>query len=179
MKVQTTRFGEIDVPDPDVISIPEGIPGFPEFQRYVLLEHDSEGTPFKWLQSLENGALAFIVMDPQLLISSLPVELDGESRQTFGAEQVDERFALMCIVNVPHENPMEMTINLRAPILVHLEKRIGKQIILADETYSIRHRIFPDPLPNMAPSANSSPPPVPNSNPSSDEPRPPQGQPSG
>lgn len=160
MKVQTTRFGEIDIPEGHVINIPEGIPGFPESQSYVLLEHDSEGTPFKWLQSLENGALAFIVMDPQLVVNNLPVELDGESRQIFGAEKLDERFVLMCIVNVPHESPMEMTINLRAPILVHLEKRIGKQIILADENCSIRHRIFPDPLPDTPATANGSPPPA-------------------
>jgi len=51
----------------------------------------------------------------------------------------------MAIVNIPRENPIAMTINLRAPIIVHLEKRVGWQVILPNEDYPIRHRLFPDP----------------------------------
>ena len=86
--------------------IPEGILGFPESQRFVLLEHDSEGTPFKWLQSVENASLAFIVMDPNLLISDYVVDFDPEAAELFGTETVNEDFAMMSIVNVPRENPI-------------------------------------------------------------------------
>ena len=144
MKIETTRFGDMEVPDEDIFSLPEGIVGFPEDQRFVLLEHDSEGTPFRWLQSASSPAMAFIVMDPNLLIDDFRIQFDEENTQFFGAAEVDEDFALMSLVSVPRDNPMAMSANLRAPIVVHLEKRIGRQIVLANEDYPIRHQIFPD-----------------------------------
>lgn len=145
MKVHTTRFGEVEVGEDRLISIPEGILGFPDSKRFVLLEHDSEGTPFKWLQSVESPGLAFIVMDPNLLISDYAVEFDAETAELFGTKAVNDQFVMMSIVNVPRDNPIAMTLNVRAPIVVHLAKRVGRQIILPNEDYQIRHRIFPDP----------------------------------
>ena len=108
MKLNTTRFGEIDVPDEQVIVVPEGILGFPDDKRFVLLEHDSEGTPFKWLQSADSGHLAFIVMDPNLVVESFEVEWDKESVELLGpaTEKAGEDIAMMAIVNVPHDDPI-------------------------------------------------------------------------
>lgn len=44
LKVQTSRFGEIEVDNADVITLPEGLVGFPELARYVLLDHDSDSS---------------------------------------------------------------------------------------------------------------------------------------
>jgi flagellar assembly factor FliW len=142
MKVQTTRFGEIDVPDSDTITLPEGILGFPDATRYVLLEHDSEGTPFKWLQSLEDPNLAFIVIDPHLVVDGYSVEFDEEMQDQMNCKNVDEKCAMMSIVNIPQDNPIEMTVNVRAPIIVHLERREGWQFVLPNDEYPIRHRLF-------------------------------------
>jgi len=144
MKVATTRFGEMEIPENSIIHIPEGILGFPNNRRYVLLEHDAEGTPFKWLQAVDSERLAFIVVDPRHILPEYRVEFDEETVALFGAI-VPEDFDSMVIVNVPRENPIAMTANLKAPIIVHYPKRIGRQIILRNEDYSITHRIFPEP----------------------------------
>ncbi len=144
MNINTTRFGDIEVPDDDIIVIPEGILGFADAKHFVLLEHDSEGTPFKWLQSSEVPHLAFIIMDPNLVVDNYKVEFDDEAKELIGDQFDTEKFAMLAIVNIPHEKPIEMTVNVRAPVIVHLEKRIGWQVILPNEDYPIRHRIFPD-----------------------------------
>ena len=146
MKIHTTRFGDIEVPNELAISIPDGILGLPDAKRYVLLEHDSEGTPFKWLQAIDNPDLAFIVLDPHLVVEPYDVRFDAETSAKLGVSAAGADFAMMAIVNIPRENPIAMTLNLRAPILVHLEKRVGWQVILPNEEYPIRHRLFPDPL---------------------------------
>jgi len=66
IKVKTTRFGDIEIDEKDVITLPSGIIGFPELKQYVLLDHDQD-SPFKWLQSLEDGAIAFVMINPMLL----------------------------------------------------------------------------------------------------------------
>jgi flagellar assembly factor FliW len=145
MKIQTTRFGELEIPDQSLIQIPDGILGLPDSSCYVLLEHDSEGTPFKWLQATDNPDLAFIVMDPRLVVDKFEVHFDEEVLRKYDIHDIREEFAFMSIVNIPRENPISMTVNLRAPIIVHLEKRVGWQQILPNEEYPIRHRLFPDP----------------------------------
>ena len=144
MRIQTTRFGELDFPEDRIINLPEGVLGFPNDHRFLLLEHDSEGTPFKWLQSADSPQLAFIVMDPHIIVESYRVVLDTEAAGNLGTEEIGEEFAMMAIVNIPHDDPIEMTVNVRAPIIVHTGKRIGWQVILSNEDYPIRHRLFPD-----------------------------------
>jgi len=143
MKVATTRFGEMDIPDELAVRMPEGILGFPEDRRFVVLEHDTEGTPFRWLQSMDSPQLAFIVVDPRLFDPAYRLEFDEETIALFGPI-VPEDIVPMVIVNVPKDRPVEMTANLRAPIIVHAVKRLGRQIILANEDYAISYRLFPD-----------------------------------
>ena len=143
--LHTTRFGQIEVPDDRIIEMPEGILGFAQERRFVLLEHDSEGTPFKWLQAADNPNLAFIVMDPHLVVADYQVEFDKEAQRILGPQPDRADLAVMAIVNIPHDRPIEMTVNLRAPVVVHCEKRLGCQLVLPNEDYPIRHRLFPDP----------------------------------
>ena len=144
MKIKTTRFAELEIPDDRVINILDGIIGIPDVSKYVLLEHDSEGTPFRWLQAVDNANLAFIVMDPNLVVDNYEIKLDEETTQRIGLSENADDLGLMVIVNIPRDNPRAMTVNLRAPIVVHLEKRVGVQAILPNEEYPIRHRLFPD-----------------------------------
>ncbi len=145
MKIQTTRFGELDAPEQTLIHLPEGVLGFPKAKRYILLDHDSEGTPFKWLQAVDDPDLAFIVMDPNIVVDNYVVECDEETSKIIGARMIDpESYAIMAIVNIPPDAPLAMTVNIRAPILVRLEDRTGWQVVLPDEAYPIRHRLFPD-----------------------------------
>src|SRR6218665_1294624 len=74
VKVSTTRFGEIEVKEADVIELPSGLIGFPELKRYVLLDHDKD-SPFKWLQSLDDGAIAFVLINPLLFKPEYTVEV--------------------------------------------------------------------------------------------------------
>lgn len=143
LKIETTRFGTIEVDEKSTFKLPDGILGIPDATNYLLLEHDSEGTPFKWLQSMEKPDLAFIVMDPNLVVENYRVQFDQEMTEKLGVTEPTEAFAMMSIVNIPKDNPIGMTVNLRAPILVHVEKRVGWQVVLPNEEYPIRHALFP------------------------------------
>lgn len=142
-KFRTTRFGEIEYPEDVVLDFPEGVLGFPEETQYILLEHSSEGSPFKWLQSLENPDLAFIVADPYYVEPRFVFEIDLDTERLIGTANPG-CCAVMCIVNVPHESPIRMTANLKAPLLVNVETRIGRQVVLGSQAYSISSPIFPN-----------------------------------
>ena len=76
MKIQTERFGEIEVADNRVITFNKGIPGFEEYKKYVLIPADEKGeTPFFFLQSIETVEVSFFLVDPFSFFEEYDVKL--------------------------------------------------------------------------------------------------------
>lgn len=138
-KVKTTRFGEIEVKDSDVIALPSGLIGFPELTRYILLDHD-KGSPFKWLQSLEDGAIAFVLINPLLFKPDYTVEVS--ETEVSDLDLKSEEDAVISVIITMPSNPQNMTANLKAPLVFNLKNRKGKQLILNNSAYTTRHNIM-------------------------------------
>jgi flagellar assembly factor FliW len=138
-KVTTSRFGEIEIRDTEVIELPQGLIGFPELKRYLLLDHDKE-SPFKWLQSLDDGSIAFVLINPLLFKPDYEVEVTDSEVSDLTLEN-EEDAVISVIVTMP-SNPQNMTANLKAPLVFNLKNRKGKQIILSANTYTTRHSIM-------------------------------------
>lgn len=140
INVKTTRFGDIEVDEKDVLTLPAGIIGFPELNRYILIDHDKKDSPFKWLQSLDDGAIAFVVINPLLFKPDYTVEVTEAEVSDLSIEQ-EEDAVISVIVTMP-SNPQNMTANLKAPLVFNLKNRKGKQIILNSSQYTTRHNIM-------------------------------------
>ena len=139
IKVKTTRFGELEVRDEDLIELPSGLIGFPELKRYVLLDHDKD-SPFKWLQSLDDGAIAFVLINPLLFKTDYTVEVT-EAEVADLALKAEEDAVISVIITIP-TNPQNMTANLKAPLVFNLKNRKGKQLVLSNSAYTTRHNIM-------------------------------------
>lgn len=140
IKVKTTRFGEIEVRDEDLLELPAGLIGFPELKRYVLLDHDSKGSPFKWLQSLDDGSIAFVLINPLLFKADYVVEVTEAEVSDLDLKSEDDA-VISVIVTIP-SNPQNMTSNLKAPLVFNLKNRRGKQLVLSNAAYQTRHNIM-------------------------------------
>jgi flagellar assembly factor FliW len=139
LKVQTSRFGEIEVDDGDIISLPEGLIGFPELVRYVLLDHDTD-SPFKWLQSVDDGSMAFVVISPLTFRPDYTVEVTEEEISVLKLEAAEDA-VISVIVTIPMD-PKKMSANLKAPLVFNLKNRTGKQVIVKDPQYQTKHFIM-------------------------------------
>ena len=139
IKVKTTRFSEIEVEEKDVIELPTGLVGFPELKRYVLLDHDKE-SPFKWLQSLTDGSIAFVLINPLLFIPEYIVEVNEAEVSELELES-EEDAVISVIITMPSD-PQKMTANLKAPLVFNLKNRKGRQVILSNAEYTTRHNIM-------------------------------------
>jgi len=139
LQVETTRFGKIEIQDRDVLSLSRGLIGFPELKRYVLLDHD-ENSPFKWLQSLDDGNIAFVLINPLLFKPDYMVEVPEAEVSELDLEKEED--AVISVVITMPTNPHTMTANLRAPLVFNIRNRKGKQIILSRQEYTTRHNIM-------------------------------------
>jgi flagellar assembly factor FliW len=141
MQKQTARFGNIEFTEEDVIRFSTGLIGFPFLTSFVLVEH-KEGTPFRWLQSLDDGSTAFLVTNPDQFVQGYAPELrDADAHEL----DLDENTPTMVFatVSIPAGQPKDMTLNLAAPLVVNATTRLAKQVVLEDDAYTIRHRVFP------------------------------------
>lgn len=139
MIITTTRFGKVQIAQEDVINFPEGILGFNDLRRFVLLD-DPNDEIFAWLQSCEVPDIAFPVLEPEIFAPEykpMLTKTDNESLRLEGGQ----RPRAFAIITIP-EDPTLMTANLKAPILVNVKLRLARQCVLQDNQLQIREAIF-------------------------------------
>jgi flagellar assembly factor FliW len=139
MKVRTSRFGEIDVPDSALITFPQGVVGFPGATRFVLFDCGEEGV-FKWLQSVDRPELAFVLCEAGLVKPDYRVPMSAQEQELLGIESAED--AAVCLILTLAADPAETTANLLGPIVMNAETRLGMQLVLVEETYTTRYRVF-------------------------------------
>ncbi|MBV8073907.1 MAG: flagellar assembly protein FliW, partial [Candidatus Eremiobacteraeota bacterium] len=140
--VNTTRFGELSIPEEDVFVFRWGLPGFGLLREFVVLAIE-EQKPYVWLQSLERPEIALPLIDPWALFEDYDPALPAVTASVLEIERPDD-FCLMC-VTVVGDSAEELTVNLLAPIVFNLRCRIGRQVMLEDSDYSVR-----TPVPRMS-----------------------------
>jgi flagellar assembly factor FliW len=151
VELNGTRFGTVVYEEQDVLSFDSGLIGFPGPIRFVILHHKPE-SPFRWLQSLEDPSLAFLVADPAPFVPDYdPVVPIDQLRELSPIEETPRM--VLTTVRIPHQKPEETTVNLAAPLVIDAVTRKGKQVVLEDGAYTMRHRVFDSPNREEAPIA--------------------------
>ncbi len=135
MHLETSRFGSIEIDDSVVLTFTQPIIGFQEFRRFVLL--DGTGADhIKWLQSVDAGDLAFILMDPRSVVPDYNIRLRADELTELAVASVDD-LEIYTLVVVP-KDPKQVRTNLKAPILINPQQRLAKQTILDQSSYPVQ-----------------------------------------
>lgn len=138
MKVKTLRFGEIEIEESELLYFRYGILGFEHCHRYALIRGSAE-SPFSYLQSVEEPDLTFIVTSPMWFRPDYQVKLGPGTLEELGAAAMDD-LAVYVIVTVP-KDPVEMTVNLLAPLLICRTTHNAMQLVQIDVPYQTRHKL--------------------------------------
>jgi len=133
---QSIRFGSVEIEQNDVIEFPLGLIGLGGL-HYALLDRNP-GTGFRWLHSIEDPALALPVVAPTLFFEDFVLALAEEDRERTGIEDVGKAELYVTVRATP--DPLDITANLRAPLLIH-EGR-GHQVINLSENAPFQAPLF-------------------------------------
>ena len=147
MKIESTRFGEVEVAEEQLIHFSYGIPGFPDEKTFVHMGNDEE-SPFSFLQSTTEVNLTFLLADPFAFINDYEFVLEDNVAKEMDLS-LENPPQVFLIATVKGELA-DMTVNLLAPVVVNGVNRTGRQVILDKPEYSIRYKLFPDGLPKEA-----------------------------
>jgi flagellar assembly factor FliW len=120
----TTRFGPLEVGEDRIIRFPVGILGFPQLNRYVLIDY--KDTPLKWLQAVEDPDVAFIVTDPKAVAGEGTITLGDDVVRFLEVEGPDD-LAVLLMLRVEGD---QVLANLNGPLAINSRRMLGVQAVL-------------------------------------------------
>ncbi|MCP4753690.1 MAG: flagellar assembly protein FliW [Proteobacteria bacterium] len=139
MKFDTTRFGQIDVKSEDIVIFPDGPLGFPDCTRFTFIDEE-RAAPFRMLQSLDNPALAFVVVDPLIARSNFHFDVTLDDLKLVKAESTDN--LLVFAIVTMSRNIHEVTLNLQGPLVINPKQKLGHQFVLVETDYTTREKLL-------------------------------------
>jgi flagellar assembly factor FliW len=139
LRVRTLSFGEIEIPETEILYFKEGLPGFPQHHRFAVLSFD-DLKPFEYLQAIDEPPVALPVINPFLVLAEYHMELSDSDLAELASPDPAELMVYV-VATVP-EDPWKATVNLFAPIVVNGKSRCGRQFFLHDSGYSVRHPLL-------------------------------------
>jgi flagellar assembly factor FliW len=128
MKISTTRFGSITIRDDDVLTFVDGLIGMEDCRRWVLLA-DAQNPALGWLQSLDRSEVALAVVSPRRFVPDYRVRVARRDIQPLG---LADSTGAQVLVIISHTDGA-LALNLKAPLVIHLAERLGRQIVARDD----------------------------------------------
>ncbi|MDD9303610.1 MAG: flagellar assembly protein FliW [Desulfobacter sp.] len=142
MKIGTRKFGEVQIDETKILSMPEGLPGFSGFERFVLLE-DPKTAPFCWFQSIDEPNLALVVMDPTIFKPDYNVGIDKIIKDLGWTDINRDEVVVYVVVNIlGKQEKQKITANLLGPLVINSKNNQAVQVVISDSTYSCQYNIL-------------------------------------
>jgi flagellar assembly factor FliW len=127
MKIHTTRFAAIEIEPDDILFFRNGLLGFEDCRHWVLLA-DADNSSVAWLQSMQHADIALPVVSPRRFVSEYQVRLEPTDVDVLQLTSVEQAYVL----GIVSRDEETLTLNLRAPLVINLDRRIGCQVVTVD-----------------------------------------------
>lgn len=134
-----SRFGRIMIDMDNAIYFPSGLLGMPDKLHFCLADFPGNTpTEFKILQSLNDIELSFAVLPIAVdnpLIDGEDIEALAKTMET-GLDDIG-----IVLIASTHNVPegKQISVNLRAPIIINTNEQAAAQYVFPHTKYSIRH----------------------------------------
>ena len=142
MKINTRKFGEIKIDEKKILTMPEGLPGFSGFERFILIE-DPKAAPFCWFQSTQEPNLALIIMNPFLFKPDYKIDLEGFIVARGWQDVLIKDLLVYVVVNIIKGNSeKKITANLIGPLIINSKNNEAIQVAVSNSSYSHQYNIL-------------------------------------
>ncbi|EPY2277534.1 flagellar assembly protein FliW [Clostridium sporogenes] len=139
MNLNTKYHGCIEYEEKDVIYFEKGIPGFEGLKKFIVFPVE-DNEVFSVFHSIEKEDMGIIVISPFNIEKDYEIQLEEEQIENLKLQ--DERDALILNTVTLNLDIDKITANLRAPIIINIKEKIGEQIIINSDKYSIKYPLF-------------------------------------
>lgn len=134
MELNAKYFSRIEYKDEDIVTFDDGLYGFKDKKKFILIWFENTNENFLCMQSVEDENLAFLMINPYHFLEDYDVILSDEDTRSLNITGIDSvRTYAVCVIS---DDPSKSTANLKCPIIINAENNKGKQIILEESAYS-------------------------------------------
>lgn len=130
LKIKTLHFGEIEVESDKVFGFPDGLLGFENYNSFVLINHD-DTAPLRWLISIDDPNIGFPLINPWM------VDLEYNPGRNINLESE----AVFVVITLGNKERV-MTANMKAPLVLEVNTREGRQIVMSSDKYSTKQPVL-------------------------------------
>jgi flagellar assembly factor FliW len=127
MEITTSRFGTLQILNSDILHFEHGLIGLRACRRWVVLA-DGQNAALGWLQSIDEPETALGVVSPRRFVPDYQLRV---SRKDIGPLALATPNDAQVVV-VVSRHPEGLALNLRAPLVINVEARRGRQVIAKD-----------------------------------------------
>lgn len=139
MELKTKYHGIREYEEKDVINFPKGLPGFEDLKSFFLFPVE-DNEMFSVLHSVDNAEIGFVVVSPFNVLTDYEIKLDDETIKKMKIEKPED---VLVVNTVTLSSKVEnITVNLRAPIIINIKDKTGAQLILSNESYLVKYPLF-------------------------------------
>ena len=141
MDIRTTRFGTLAIEADDILNFPAGMLGLEGCRQWVLLA-DAQNDVLGWLQSTSQPEVALAVVSPRRFVPDYQVRVARSELTPLAMEETRQAKVLVIV----GKNEHSITLNLKAPLVINLRKRVGRQVI-TNSDHAVQHELTRDTQP--------------------------------
>ncbi len=139
MRVETTRFGHLEVDTKDIVTFKEGPLGFENLEKFFIVDPGDQ-TLILWMQSVENKSIAFPIIEPKIFRPDYTITLMTSEMNALELETLAEA-SIYTIITIP-QVVTDMSANLKAPIVINNKTKKARQIVLQDNKLEVRYLMY-------------------------------------
>ncbi len=141
MIVKTKFFGEVNLPEEKIITLDRGLIGLEDYKKFTILyDCEKDESNISWFQSVEEPTLALPIIKPWTVKEDYNPVVEDELLSHIG-ELTEENLVILLTMTVP-EDVTQMSVNLKAPIIINADTRKGVQIIVENQDYEVKFKIY-------------------------------------
>jgi len=131
MRVNTTRFGDVEIDKDMLINFSSGIPGHSKLNKYFLIDYRDI---IKWLHAVDEPETAFLVTNPFNFFPSYSFKISDDIEKFLGIKRAGD---IAVIVLLALNNDL-ITADLKEPLVINVSNKKASQLVLRDTIYSSR-----------------------------------------
>ncbi|MDO5291521.1 MAG: flagellar assembly protein FliW [bacterium] len=142
MIIKTKCFGQVDIEEEKIITFEHGLFGFEDCKKFTILFNNekAEKTRIHWLQSMDEPALAFPMINPLIVNAEYNPNVDDDAIAELD-DLTEDNIAMFLIITVPGDIT-KMSANLKAPIIINSDSRKGAQVVVNNQDYSVKYGVY-------------------------------------
>lgn len=139
MKITTKFHGIREYKEEDILNFKKGLPGFEQLKKYILFPVENNEI-FSILQSIEDESVGLVVISPFEIAKNYEFKLEEKIIDKLAIKEPEDVLVVSTVTL--SSKPENITVNLKAPIIINIKEKLGEQIILEREQYKVKHPLI-------------------------------------